>query len=408
MVFSYLSDRDLVRCHRVSRQWRSIAISDPSLYRYLDLTTARKSLTRENVKALVRYAGGDIKGLKMHSPTVTFSSSCFLTDIWDEKSKFKSHRNINLEPLLRNLENFEVVDGNNEDRVKLFYLPSFPPSTLRCFVVDRIHISVEQVVDLCTAAPQLELIACGIVAPSSALEFRQFSSVKVLELCMSAHMNQSFFSFLRSFPDLERFAFEQTIPYPITQFGPAMRINWRHLKELSLRNIQTQYLYIDSNQLIDLDLRDIRHLHSLEMATLPNLQHFSIVNLYFGFTADLSRAAPFTDASLLKTLNYSSPQFEVCYVQQTLREAINLEYLDIGNLRYTSDATLQLLHDHKKLEYIGVDYCTGITGHGIIQLVEKLCIKKGGKLKTISIHGNESIRRQTIDWARAMGVKISI
>src|SRR5579859_7832519 len=407
MVFHYLSDRDLLRCHRVSRQWRAVAISDPSLYRFLDLTAARKPLTIDNVKALVRYAGGDIKGLKMLSPTITFSPTCFQTEFGDEKPKFKNHRNMHLEPLLRKLEDFEVISKNNEDRGILFRLPSFPASTLRRFALDRADISVAQVVDLCTAAPQVEDLSCGIIAPSSPPELKQFPSVKALDIRSSAHMSQYFFSFLRYFPDLEVFAFEQTLPYPVRGIGPALRIDWKHLKELSLRHIHTQLLYIDSNQLIDLDLRELHHLHSLEMVPLPNLQHFSIVNL-FGFNADLSRAAPFSDASLLKTLTYSSPQFEVCYVDQTLREAIHLEYLDIGNLRYTSDATLQLLHNHKNLEHLSVDYCTGITGHGIIQLIEKLCVKKGGKLKTISIHGNESIRRQTIDWARAMGVKISI
>jgi hypothetical protein len=104
----------------------------------------------------------------------------------------------------------------------------------------------------------------------------------------------------------------------------------------------------------------------------------------------------------------SSPSFEVLHVEHFLREGINLQFVNISSLRYVNDTTLKLLHSHKYLERLQIDDCPGITGQGIIRLVQNLCKKGGGRLTWISVKGNESIRRQTIDWARSCEVIVSI
>ena len=93
-------------------------------------------------------------------------------------------------------------------------------------------------------------------------------------------------------------------------------------------------------------------------------------------------------ATTMKRLTIASaPRFEVCHIEHFLREGINLKFININSLRYVNDTTLQLLHSLKHLERLHVDDCPGITGQGIIRLVENLCIKRGGQLTAISVQG---------------------
>jgi len=112
--------------------------------------------------------------------------------------------------------------------------------------------------------------------------------------------------------------------------------------------------------------------------------------------------------TLRKLTITSAPLFEAQHIEHFLRDGINLTHININGLRYVHDGTLQLLHHLKRLELLNVDNCPGITGAGIIRLVENNSPKRGGRLTKISVRDNESIRRQTIDWARNFGVTISI
>jgi len=414
MVFSYLSPRDLVRCHRVSRHWRATALSDSLLYRILDLTTARKPLTIENVKALVRYAGGDIKGLKMFVPTSTFSPGCFQMHLGRDPPQYKNHRNMHLEPLFRNLEDLEIVHtSGSEYDDSIFRLPSFPANTLRRFVVHGIDIHAEQIIDLCRAAPHLEELSCGVDFSRAMPLMAHFPSVKNLQIRLKGGMTPDSImfdsimfdsiSFWDFFPNVEEFTFSQATP----PSEPSLEMKWSHLKKLTLRNIHTNIVIIRSNELTTLELSDLPHLILFGGIAQPNLQHLCLLNLR-NLNVDKYLVPLHNYASTLESLTFSSPQFEARHIEPVLPDAIHLQSLNINNLRYTSDATLQFLHHNKNLQHLSVDHCTGITGHGIIKLIENLCRKKGGKLTTISIRGNDSIRRQTVDWARAVGVEVSI
>src|SRR5271169_4537162 len=103
MIFSYVPLRDLLKCQRVNRQWRAILTSDPTLYRSLDLTNSSKGkpLNVRNVQALIRYSGGDIRSLKIHTPEQNFSIS--------QLDNFKSQATLQLFPLFKNLEQLHIV-----------------------------------------------------------------------------------------------------------------------------------------------------------------------------------------------------------------------------------------------------------------------------------------------------------
>ena len=270
-------------------------------------------------------------------------------------------------------------------------------------MVHGIDLNAQQIVDLCHAAPHLEELSCGVDFAREMPPMVHFPSVKNLQIRLKGGMTLDCTMFWDFFPNVEEFTFSQATP----PSEPSLEMKWSQLKKLTLRNVHTSIFLIRSNELTTLELSDLPNLIAFGGTAQLNLQHLCLLNLR-NLRVDKYLAPLYNFASTLESLTFSSPQFEARHIEPVLADAIHLQSLNINNLRYTSDATLQFLHNNKNLQHLSVDHCTGITGHGIIKLIEKLCRKKGGKLTTISIRGNESIRRQTIDWARAVGVKVSI
>jgi F-box-like len=406
MVFSYLSFRDLIRCHRVSRQWRAITVSDPSLYQYIDLSVG-KELTAPNIKALVRYAGGAVKGLKMFPPECTFTPGCFqLISHTHGDTTFKTHRNVLLEPLFRQLEEFEFKDNLfiNTFGPNMMSLPCFPSRNLRRLLVESLCY-LKDLEYICTAAPLLEHLSCRLYLHERMDDSLRFHSLKTFHITTQGPLRPAFQSLLGWYPNVEDFAFYEQTNYQSST--DEVIYDWENLKVMTVRQTTAPNLSITSNKLTTLDLAKSGYLTVCDIPAQPNLQHLHIRDLP-NLPIHPSLTPLLSSGPTLESLTISSPQFEVRDIENLLREAVNLRSLNIDNLRYTNDATLQLLHAHQRLQVLSVNHCTGITGHGIIQLIEKLRVKKGGKLTAISVRGNESIRRQTIDWALEMGVKVSI
>src|SRR5579871_1470236 len=99
----YMPFRDLIRCQRVSRSSRAILTSDPSLYRKVDLTCARRLLTSQHIEVLARYAGDDIRELRYREASRTFAES-IISELRGAsmESGWRSHRGRSVEPLLKN------------------------------------------------------------------------------------------------------------------------------------------------------------------------------------------------------------------------------------------------------------------------------------------------------------------
>ena|SRR2546423_10764191 len=406
MVFSYLSVQDLIRCQRVSRPWRALAVSDPSLYQYIDLTSARKVLTAANIKALGRYAGGAIKSLKMDSPEHRFSTACYQPPSYPEwHSAFKTHCNMALDPLLRELEEFEMIDVSGPAFGPIMMsLPSFPPRSLRKLLLKSV-LRYEDVVNICTIAPQLEHLSCKLRPVAILRDTFRFPSLKILHIGLQGHAPAVIQLLVAWFQNMEDFALTESTN--LHRSTDQVNIAWKNLRVMTVGRMVTHDLSITSNKLTTLDLSRSGNLTTCNIPAQPNLQHLCIRALP-NLPIDPYLTPLLSSGRTLESLTISSPQFEVRDIEHILRGATNLKSLNIDNLRYVNDATLQSLHTHRCLQVLSVNHCTGITGHGIIQLIEKLCVKKEGMLTAISVQGNESIRRQTIDWALAIGVKVSI
>jgi F-box-like len=411
MIFKYLPVQDLVKCHRVSRRWCSVARCDPDLYKSIDLSVTAKPLTNRNVQALLRYADGKIHGLKMQLPDVTFANFV----LHRQDPDFKHHGNMHLAPLFENLECLEQLGSTKNVGHPLWEIPGFPSSKLR-----RLSIASPQqgrfMVRLANLAVNLEYLEYTLSDPlsfdSGTWDFT-FQSVTVLRLTLGAR-SPAFRHIVGSFPKLEELHFRSS---DYDGRDEALLLP-KKLKVLSLRGkllAVIGFLPADLTFLGLYDLPALRFLFPILPEHPENLELFPVQSrleeLHISNVRNMTRKGlerTYTSAPTLRKLTVSSPQFKTRDIEYFLREGINLTYINISQVQYVNDATLKFIHRLIKVECLEIDHCPGVTGHGIIQLVQALSIKKGGRLKTIRAKGNESIRRQTVDWAWQLGVVVSI
>jgi F-box-like len=417
-VFSYLPLRDLLSCHRVSKRWRAVATSDPSFYRLIDLLSATKPLTKENVSALVRNAVDDIRSLKIHSLHRSFSQSYFIAS--GNVKNYKSHANAHLGELFKNLERFDAIHSIHDSTREadfLFSLPQFPCSSLRQIKMECC-IDIQQLEQICKCAQQLERLDCVLAGLPPSMtdpiesERDRFPSLKTLAIRVVSLPGRveidtiTIHKILHWFSSLEELCFWDMSG--VVQFIVIGNTSTKMKKLRVHGGARICAVNVLRGFLATLDVRDLPGL-----AILPNDLHsasqFDELILQSVPRLD-SQILPhfYPSASKLKILTLSSPQFEVRDVEYFIREGVNLKSLNVNALRYVNDATLRFLHNLKLLEQLYIDDCPGITGHGIIQLINTISVKRGGRLTFISSKGNESIRRQTIDWARNLGVIITI
>lgn len=420
-MFSYLPLRDLLNCHRVSRSWRAVATSDTSFYKVIDLLSATKPLTRENVSALIRNAAADIRALKIHSLHRSFSQSYFVTS--GNVKNYKSYANAHLGELFKNLERFDAIHAVHDSTREvdyLFSLPQFPCATLRQVKMECC-IDIQQLEQLCKCAQQLERLDCVLVSSPMSRETSvvddpgRFPSLKTLAIKAVSLPGRPEINTRDTVVILHWFSsLEELCYWDMSGVVNILSVKNPHPKMTKLRvygGANIIGVVIFSGNLTTLDLRDLPNLMNMPLPRDAFLSYSDFEEVILksvpGINPDiLSYLRP--SVGKLKILTLSSPQFEARDIEYFVREGANLKYLNVSSLRYVNDATLGLLHNLKLLERLYVDDCPGITGHGIIQLVSAISVKKGGRLAFISVKGNESIRRQTIDWARNHGVIITI
>ena len=208
MIFSYVPLRDLLKCHRVNRQWRAILTSDPTLYRSLDLTNSSKGkpLNVRNVQALIRYSGGDIRSLKIRKPEKNFSIS--------QPGNFKSQATLQLVPLFKNLEQLHII-GNDASNLETGFESSIfslaPLNFMRHLNIEPLLLVAELRL-ICKAAQELESLAFSIrgsvVWTANDLARMRFSapSVKQLTIRVTERLDPSFLDILDWFPGVEGFS----------------------------------------------------------------------------------------------------------------------------------------------------------------------------------------------------------
>jgi hypothetical protein len=361
-----------------------------------------KPVTLASVKALIRFSGGRVRSLKIRHPRDTFANSVFRREDGNGVVGFKNHGNMHLGQVFKNLETLELDGFGHGHASSLFEIPNFPAKTLR-HVVIREHLFISHLRQICSTADGLEYLECiSAVGDVGDTKTPVYPSVKVLKFILDGSW-EHFQKLLNWFPNLEEFHYKEKQGLLGTLILP-----WKSLKVARIIGARALLsLTVLSEELTNFELKLLPSLVEVQIGIQQSLQELSLSIVPKAFQ-DLRLFQSTDNAKTLKNLTISSPQFEVRDVEPFFSGGTGLSYVDITGLRYVNDATLALLYSHTLLEWLVIDDCPGITGHGIIKLMEKLAIKKGGQLRGLGVRGNESIRRQTIDWAKGVGVTVWI
>ena len=375
MIVSYLSLKDILQCHRVSRQWHVILSSDPSLYTEIDLLPATRPLRVESVQALVRYSRGRIRKLQMLRPEVTFSLQCFRVDDKAASLKIKNVSNAHLKPLFETLETLQISETKhttvwqfaNPERVNvLFLIPGFPSANLRHLDLEFL-LSMEQVINICTATPQLEYFALVFYQRLSGPkeEDARFPSVK--SLVIRTHRGGTYHfihPLFEWFPNVDDFSYwpKMSLP-PGDIYG---------MHEIVFENPNLKTLRISPSGCLALDIRseNLRVLHvslsltlrSLHIPTQSSLEELHIESLpllgplcFFHCPLNFLERVHESACTLRWLTIAISPRFEARDVDYFLRHATGLEFVKLQSVNYVNDSTLDLLGACKQLKALWVD-----------------------------------------------------
>ena len=302
---------------------------------------------------------------------------------------------------MQNLEEFEGALGSETK----FHRQIFPPTGIRRLVVGD-TISKDRLLAICSSAPNLEYIECRRVVSWDSFHVPRgpFPSVRVLRLAIEGSLNDN----LTCFPNVEEFYLQ--VPAQSLSLIESLKLpdEWRNLKRLGICN---------TLRLHEIILPSDVTLSSLELRNLPSLRSWrasstfsaalEVLNIeYVGGINSRDLRLFRGPRQHLQHLTLKSTQFQVTDLVAFLAGAADLEYLNINSMANVTDSTLELLYPLKSLSYLDVGFCGEITGHGIINLIQNLGPRKGGNLRVIEIQELEQIRRQTIDWARSVGVRL--
>lgn len=390
----------MIRCQRVSRFWRDLLISEPSLYRSVDLTTTIKPLGPQQIKALARYAAGNIHELRLGTLELMFTQPILNQLVTLRPSGWMTHGGITLEPLLKSLKLFEHrCPRKNSFDSFLIHLPFFQFSNLRHFHLSS-GLIIADVYDLLEKAPNLEYLHFALVGPLNLLPPQIFPNLKTLSLDWEdISASYDFGEVAVSFPGLEELRLMKT--WASSFYFETVLFN---LKAFRLEGGNHRGVYIGSPHLTSLNVENAGLLEEVEISEQSSLTELTLNNIRNRqIVRSLCR-----HAKTLQKLSLASPFLDVKELQIFVENGENLRYLNVSGVQYVSDQTLHALGSLKSLERLDVDYCQGITGFGIVTLVGQISVKSGGKLSIISARGIESIRRQTIDWAWERGVVVRI
>ena len=406
MVFSQLPFREVMKCQRVSRNWWTFLCSEKSLYRSIDLVSRLKPLKLRSIKRLITLSGGEVRSLSIHELENTFTYP-----IHRDSAGFKPQASALFLPLFKSLARLDLLKSPNWDHnpldLSMVHLLSSAPLI---YLNIEIPAFLSTVIQYCQAAPQLEYLGCCICRADLAnheIADWKFPVLKTLSLQAYVDNTNWADSIVQLFPNLVEVNIQrngstkqQTTPsvwsFPLKTLRIARFRSLPMVSKFNFTSTELSIIEIQTNVNVrDLELPIQSHLEELTISNVSRLDS--------GILHRLCASAP-----SLKRLTISSPQFTVNDIEPFLCEGLNLRFLELNSTSDVRDKTLFHLQPLKYLDHLHLNHCPDITGNGIIRLIQSLSSKNGGKLRYISLVGNETIRRQTIDWARDQGVIISI
>lgn len=402
-----------MKCHRVSRNWQTFLSSEPALYRTIELFSLRKPLRAESIKRLIHLSNNGVgtKEIAVSSMGHSFANYCV-----PGQPQYKSQTITLLQQLFKNLKSISIGSCDSPsigDAVSwkmglLNHEFDILPLANLVHIDIGYTISVESFARLCQETPHLESLSCSLYWHEGALQSeRSFPQLKTLTLLVSITDNQLLQSCVRWFYNLETLTVKCNFAFEHSE-----RLEWEcGLEKLKTLKLVGNTLIIRGLQCVSTNLRVLDISGLIYLKTLRVAPQTRLEELHIHSVPDLrgDTLLQFYDsAESLRHLTISSPNFGAKDIQHFLVQGRNLRTIKINSMESFTDSTLAILHSMHHLERLEIDHCPLVTGGGIINLVQSLCTKTGGKLRSISLRGSESIRRQTIDWARDQGVIISI
>jgi hypothetical protein len=398
-IFSFLTLSSLLRLQFVSHSWRAVLSSASSLYRSLNLLYS-EPLNIHNCKALIRYAAGNIRELKMHLPRRTFAGSAQYCIALEDSP---------LAPLFSHLERFtEKISTRYPVRAEtLLNLPGFPSPFLRHVCIqDRLEVSSIQY--LCNLTPQLEYLGCTFTISKRPTRLGNFPSVKILRFRVIKMMDWKLLEcFLSQFPNIDDFGLHggNTV-LPSFQ---TLELPWKRLKVADIRAVicVTALRLPHCDHLRVLKIKDMENLRTIETATLMHLEKLYLSNVER--LEPMALKAFYHSTRSLYRLEINQVEMPAEDFEAFLSKCVNLKMLNIGAFLYgdISDKTLAALYHLKSLKRLGIHYCN-ITDDGMVKLVEQLCVENSGNLATIYASENHKITKEIVDQARNLGVTVKL
>ena len=392
IIFSYLDLCDLLICHLVSRRWRFAALSNPYLYAFIDLSVARNPVNLWHVQSILQNAQGRVRELVIRLPEITFSKSCFYS-LGGESSnplEYRFDTDEHLKPLLRNLEKLTLRHRYpNMSSESLFWIPWTHTQCLR-FLNFRGHFSATNIARICALVSTIEILVCECTLEEdhgydSLVELSR--SVSTLLVCTSNDaVSDNLNNLLKWFPNVRHFE------YVNSRKVSRITLHWQNLEFLSI--YEAKYLReinIRSDRLTSLSLRNAC---DLEMINTPVQSNLRKLRIDFGGPAHV-----FLPIALLP-LNTRR-------LESMIRMAVNVVHLEVSNTYDFNNSSLNLVRSLVFLERLSIIGCPSVTETGIMDLVQSLCPRNGGRLVKVSMRRTCSISSETIEKAKKLGVRIS-
>lgn len=159
MVISYLSFKQIINCLRVSKGWKAFLTQNPRVWTTLDLSEARRDVSRASVRNVVRYAKGNVQRALIHR----FRHSDMIE---------------NLASACKGLLEFELLSGGRMDKTLLRFAQS--AQKLKKLVVST--ISVATMHQILSHLPTLEYAAFSNITDDALGAFPRLPLLKTLML----------------------------------------------------------------------------------------------------------------------------------------------------------------------------------------------------------------------------------
>ena len=402
---SYLRLEDLIRCHRVSRQWQAVAIANPSLYKTLDLGTYFPASFKYDsgqscVKMLRKYASNDVRFL-----ILDLSIFVYACRKGDAETYIK---------LCQNLESLEIR-GTSPER-DVFPIAMFMSPHLRRLHAPGVRVTRDRLPGMFRRSRNLEYLCCGFDTyrhPDAIREEQgrkkqdipQFPLVKDLDLRLFDFGDEwDLNDILLWFPEVRKFKVSsvntENIRYRVDRLPIRLALPWETLESLHIANVPCRDILVYfPGSLRSLSLTgpfDYCHF----ITRLPMLQHLAIRSIDRIFLYKIITAVEESMENLL-SFSYHQSDFTEGW-EYFLKKGKNLASVSLSRVDYS---ICELLCRLEYLEEVEFGWCEEIHVKNLLQNCADATVEC---LKEIRLISPMKLNTQTLERSRELGVVIRV